>query len=141
MAIKNYTTSIDPTKTIGEISQILARKGARKIVTDYDDDGNPVSLTFWLNLEGCETFYSMPCNWQGVLNAMEREKVERSKLTKTHALRVSWRIIRDWIDAQMAIIEASLVTIDQVFFPYRLLNNGKTIYQALTGENIKLLSK
>lgn len=42
----NYTTKIDPAKTIGEIGQCLAKHGARKIITDYDETGQPTGLTF-----------------------------------------------------------------------------------------------
>ena len=36
MAIKNYTTTVDVYKSLGEIQAALASHGARKIMVDYD---------------------------------------------------------------------------------------------------------
>src|SRR5690606_8338849 len=104
MAILNYTTKIDPIKTIGEIQKILVSHGAKKIITDYDDDGTPISLTFQLMVLDSLTAYSLPANWNGVLRAMEKQKVSKALLTKDQAVRVSWRIVKDWVEAQMAIV-------------------------------------
>jgi hypothetical protein len=35
-------------------------------------------------------------------------KVPRSKCTEDQAQRVAWRIVKDWVEAQMAIVEAQL---------------------------------
>jgi hypothetical protein len=46
MSLLNYTTSIDVTKTMGQVHGILVKAGARKIVVDYDEQGNPTGLNF-----------------------------------------------------------------------------------------------
>ena len=35
MAIKNYTTTINVNKTIGEIQELLSKHGATAIMTEY----------------------------------------------------------------------------------------------------------
>ena len=35
MPIKNYTTKIEASKTVGEIQQMLAQHGAKQIMLDY----------------------------------------------------------------------------------------------------------
>lgn len=140
MAILNYTTKIDSTKTIGEITQILVRHGASKIVSDYDG-GVPISVTFTIPINGVPIFYMLPANYQGVLKAMERAKgVSRSLCTKEQAVRVSWRIIKDWIEAQMAIVEAGLADMPEVFLPYAVTRSGTTLYHELKNNNIELLN-
>jgi len=80
MAILNYTTNIDSIKTIGEIQQILVSHGAKKIVSDYDDDGVPVNVTFCLIVRDQLTAYSLPANYAGVMRAMDKnKKVPRSR--------------------------------------------------------------
>ena len=37
MAIKNYTTTVEVHKSLGEVQNALARHGARKIMVDYQD--------------------------------------------------------------------------------------------------------
>lgn len=58
-------------------------------------------------------------------------KQQKVKADLQQAERVAWRIIKDWIEAQMAIIEAQLASMDEVFFPYMLDSAGqKTLYEA-----------
>lgn len=45
---------------------------------------------------------------------------------------------RDWIMAQMAIIEAGQVEMEEVFFPYLTDRNGKTLYQLYQGGQLAL---
>lgn len=103
MAILNYTTSIECEKTISEIQKILVKHGATKIVTDYEDK-IPVAVTFCLILNQTPIGYSLPANYDGVLASMKSDhKVPRRMCNKEQALKVSWRIVKDWVEAQMAI--------------------------------------
>ena len=47
------------------------------------------------------------------------------------ARRVGWRIIKDWLEAQMALLELNMVKIQEVFLPYIIGIDGKTIYEKL----------
>lgn len=140
MPILNYTTKIDSYKTITEIQQILAKNGANKMIVDNDTKGNPVALTFCINWNGMLTAFQLPCNFEGVLNAMKRSsKVPKSLCTQEQALRVGWRIVKDWVEAQMAIVEAQLSSIAEVFLPYAVTKNGTTLYKHLQSDNSLLL--
>lgn len=141
MAILNYTTKIDSIKTIGEIQQILVSHGAKKIVSDYDDDGIPVAVTFCLMIRDQMTAYSLPANYSGVLRAMEKnKKVPRNLCTKEQAVRVSWRIVKDWVEAQMAIVEAEVAVMAEVFLPYTVTKSGNTLYKEIEQGGFKLLN-
>jgi hypothetical protein len=140
MPILNYTTKIDSFKTITEIQQMLAKSGANKCVIDNDSNGNPVSLTFCINWNGIMTAFALPCNFEGVLRAMKKSsKVARSLCTEEQALRVGWRIVKDWVEAQLAIVEAQLSTIAEVFLPYVITKNGTTLYNYLQEDKTLLL--
>lgn len=139
MAILNYTTKIDSIKTIGEITQCLVAHGASKIVSDYEGQ-IPISVTFTINLNGSPIFYNLPANYSGVLKAMEKnKKVPRSFCNKEQAIRVSWRIIKDWVEAQMAIVEAELADMAEVFLPYAVTPSGNTLYHEIKNNNQNLL--
>ena len=141
MAILNYTTKIDSTKTISEITQCLVKHGATKIVSDYEDQ-IPISVTFTVTINGTAVFYSLPANYNGVLKAMEKNrKVPRNLCTKEQAIRVSWRIIKDWVEAQMAIVEAELAELAEVFLPYAITKSGNTLYQEIKTNNQNLLKQ
>lgn len=140
MAILNYTTSIDSEKTIGEIQKCLVKHGATKIVTDYADKV-PCAVTFALEINGVLVGYSLPANYEGVLNSMKKDKsVSRNKCTREQAMRVSWRIVKDWVEAQMAIVEAQLAEVGEVFLPYAVTKKGNTLYKELKQDGMKLLN-
>lgn len=139
MPILNYTTKIDSYKTISEIQQVLASHKAQKIIIDNDPDGNPIGLTFGIIWKENLQAFTLPCNFSGVLKAMHNnKKVPRSQCTKEQAIRVGWRILKDWVEAQMAIIEAELATMQEVFLPYAIMKSGETVYNHLEN-NQKLL--
>lgn len=139
MAILNYTTSIDCEKSISEIQKCLVKHGANKIVTDYSG-GMPTSVTFCLVLNGNMVGFTLPANNSGVLKAMRNDKkVPRSKCTEEQAQRVAWRIVKDWVEAQMAVVEAQLADMAEVFLPYAITKNGTTLYKEVQGNGMLML--
>lgn len=106
MPILNYTTTIDAIKTTSQIQSLLAAKGAHSIATDYAE-GEPSALVFHLMLNHQDLAYRLPCNWRGVLQTMNRDKKCPLRYkTNNQAKRVAWRIVKDWVEAQLAIIES-----------------------------------
>lgn len=141
MPILNYTTKINAIKTISEIQQVLVRHGAKKIITDYDNDGLPIGVTFYIELQGQTIFFALPANWEGVLTALKKDKkVSKLLHTKEHALRVSWRIVKDWVEAQMAIVEAQMASVTEVFLPYAITKEGTTLYNYISNNGAMLLN-
>ena len=42
---------------------------------------------------------------------------------------MGWRIVRDWLEAQMAVIQTEMVSLDQIMLPYMRGAEGKTFYE------------
>lgn len=123
---------------MGEVSECLAAHGARRIAVDYED-GLPIALSFCITLNNQDVFFQLPCRWKGVLLVMEKDKkVPRNLCNKDQALRVSWRILKDWVEAQMAAVEAEIASVSEVFLPYMLTKNGQTLYEKIS-DNPQLL--
>ena len=135
MAIKNYSSKVDVYTSLGEIQGALAKGGARKIMIDYDETGDPIGLTFGLLVEGQILGFQLPANIDGVLAAFKREKI---KVDREQAKRTSWRNIRDWVLAQMAFVEAGNVQADEVFLPYLTDGRGTTLYKAFKNGQLSL---
>lgn len=131
MPLLNYTTTIAPQKTVMEIQTALAKAGASKIMTEMDDGGNIVALSFELkNPEaGAPIVFRLPTDWHPVHDTLLRQRVSARLQTPEQALRVAWRITKDWVEAQLAIIETKMVTPAQVFLPYALTHDGSTVYE------------
>lgn len=135
MPILNYTTSIDPHKTVGEIQKLLASKGARGILLEYNEHGDPSAVAFQIEVRGQHLRYRLPCRADRVFDILGKQwqagKVERRYTTMQHANRVAWRIIKDWIEAQLAIVDAGMVDMAEVFMPYQLMANNQTMYEVM----------
>lgn len=131
MSTLNHTTTIPTEKTVGEVQGILAKAGADRITVMYTS-GQPTGLAFTLPTEfGVKTF-ELPVNIEGVRALLtdsgpSRHMAKAAYTSREHAARVAWRVIKDWIEAQIALIEARMATIDEVMFPYLLLDSGSTL--------------
>ena len=135
MAIKNYTTSVDVYQSLGEIQGALASHGARKIMVDYDEAGQPNSIMFALETQSGVHGFCLPINVAGVRRVFERQRV---KAANGQAERTAWRNVRDWVLAQMAIIEAGQVEVEEVFLPYLTGQRGNTLYQIYSSGQLAL---
>jgi hypothetical protein len=139
MPLLNYTTSISADKTIGEIQKLLVKAGARAILANYRDDGTIDALSFQMPVEAGQLVgFKLPCDPEPVLLILKRDpKVPNRLKDRDQALRVAWRIVKDWVEAQLAIIETRMVKPEQVFLPYAVTQSGETVFERF--ESGKLL--
>lgn len=134
MAIKNYTTTVDVYTSLGEIQGALAQHGATKIMVDYEN-GRPTAIAFALNTALGFRGFRLPATTEGTMKVFQRQKV---KSGREQAERTAWRNVRDWVLAQMALIESCDVPVDQAFLPYLTDNTGKTLYEAYSSGQLAL---
>ena len=143
MPILNYTTTITTTRTVAELQVILAKAGVQKLLVDYDPagGGEALALTFAVPVgpEKQLMWFALPSHWQGVQRALKREGAAAKYQTEAQARRVSWRIIKNWCEAQLAIIEAGQAALAEVFLPYAQTPGGQTLYRAIESGTLKLL--
>ena len=142
MAILNYTTKIDAWKTVSEIQKILSQNNVTH--SSIRNEGTfPVALSFTINFKGQPLNFLLPCNYEGVLSCFKKDrKVPNASKNSEQALRTAWRIVKDWVEAQMAIIQSEQASIEQVFLPYLIINpNGETLSsKMLHNDGLKLLT-
>jgi hypothetical protein len=135
LPILNYTTEVNIDRTLSEIGRILAKAKARSILTDYDEEGVPTRISFLVETQHGRQGFRLPANAEAVFAALAREasagKVPRRYVTRQQAARVGWRIVKDWLEAQLAMVEAELVTIEQVMLPYMVVENDRTVYELM----------
>ena len=51
---------------------------------------------------------------------------------------MAWRILKDWVEAQMAILESEMVQMDEIFLPYMVTNEGLTTYELYKNNQLLL---
>lgn len=141
--ILNYTTTIDAYKTVSEIEYILVKHKAKSVLKNYTNDGSIESLSFIVEIPTGQMPIKLPVNTDAALAVLIREKKsnprKQIKTTREQAERVAWRILKDWVEAQMALIEIELVKMEQVFLPYAVLDeSGETIFEKLESRHFLL---
>lgn len=141
MSILNYTTKIDAWKTVNEVQQILAKHK----VTHFNikNEGSyPVALSFTIDYKGQLLNFLLPCNYEGVLRCLKADrKVPNASKNSEQALRTSWRITKDWVQAQLALVEAEIMPIEEAFLKDLIINStGETLAKKmLNNDGLKLL--
>ena len=130
MALKNYTSTQSVFKSAMELERILVDHGAMQIQKDTAD-GKITALRFIVNTAVGIVPFELPVNVEAVYKKLEQKKKSnaRVKLSFEQAERTAWKCLLDWTAAQMALIQIGMATMDQVFLPYVLNDEGKTLYE------------
>lgn len=137
MGTLNYSTTIAASKTVGEMQAMLAQHGAGSVSVDYDD-GRAVGLSFALTTLHGPRHFTIPVD----VPAMQRLLIRQDKAgqlrsgrkdqrtSMEQAERVAWRVMKDWLAAQLALVESQMASLDQVMLSYVQVQPGITLYQA-----------
>lgn len=141
-ATLNYTTAVPVLRTVGEVQGILAAAGAARVTVDYDPaTREPCAVGFVLRTPHGDRTFRLPVAAEQVRALLaEQERAGRLRIkgrpakagtysTPEQSARVAWRIVKDWLEAQLALIAAHLVTLDQVMLPYLLVDGDRTLYE------------
>lgn len=105
-------------------------------MTDYED-GILSAISFQIPLNGRKLGFRLPCDWRPVFEIINKGKKSYSSYDSRYerqqsewrlqAVRTAWRIVKDWVEAQMALVETQMVTTPQVFLPYAVMGDGRTL--------------
>lgn len=131
MPLLNYTTSISTEKTVSEIQAMLAKAKACAILTEYDGDQILSAISFRLvSAAHGQLSFRLPANIENVYKVLVKDnRIPRGLRTRAQASRVAWRIVKDWLAAQLAFIQSDQADFEQVFLPYAQNSEGQTVYQ------------
>jgi len=138
----DYTTSVPVSRTVAQIQARLVEHGARAVMMEYGDDGRIKALSFNVKMPNGELPIRMPIDTAATLRVLERQAYNREiparYANEEHAYRVAWRIIKDWVEAQVSLLETEMVRLEQIFLPYVITPGGQTIYQVMAGKGFLL---
>jgi len=138
MPIANYSTSVEALKTVGEIQGMLVAHGAKSILMSYGRDGSIESLSFTVETPYGDMPIKLPVDARAVLKVLEKQQVPPRFANYPQAVRVAWRIVKDWVRAQMAILETEMVKMEQIFLPYMITKNDRTFYETMVDHQFYL---
>lgn len=139
MAIKNYTSKKSATVTAAEIEELLIKHGAKMIQKEITN-GNISAFRFVVDSAVGLVPIQLPVNVEAVYKILQKDrKTNRAvKVTMAQAERTAWRCLYDWTAAQMALIEIGMVKLEQVFLPYVVYKDGRTLYEAAAAKGFYL---
>lgn len=140
MPILNYTTQIAAEKTVAEIQTMLAKARAQAVMTEYDTGGVLCAINFRILTHNGLMSFKLPCDAQKIFQVLVRQSITPKLKTREQAARVSWRILKDWLEAQLALVSAQMADIEQVFLPYAQDETGATLYEVLRDRKFKGLA-
>ena len=146
MNIKNYTSSVPVSTTVGRIEQMIADAGASGIRKEYVA-GQPVCLIFEIAVaEGQPVRVRLPANvesrpealWQDYRkNRGPRSNKGREEF-REQATRTAWKLQQDWVEVQLSLIRLKQQEFLQAFLPY-VWDGTSTFYERLRGGGFKAL--
>lgn len=141
MALLNYSTTVDEYKTVAEIEQMLVKHGAKSIMKSYEGE-DVTSLSFLIDTGNGNIPVKLPVRLDDVLQVLTEQKKAHPKAnikaTREQANRVAWRILKDWIEVQMALLDMQMVKFEEIFLSYIETADGKTVYEKLEEKHFLL---
>lgn len=140
MGLKNYTTTIKAQKTVSEIEELLVKNKATDTWKEYDTSGNVISLNFAVMTGFGKMPFKLKVNTEAVRQILiEQKKAGQISISKKdvldieYARNVGWRILKDLIDAQMAVVSIKMRKLEQVFLVDIWDNqSGRTFFEVLS---------
>ena len=128
MPTLNYTTKVSVTQTSGEMQAMLGKAGASAVAVMYED-GKPTGMSFSLPTPGGQRSFNLPVDIGAVQKLLTQQKRSSPRVDDrpAQAQRVAWRVVKDWLAAQLALIEAQMATLDEVMLPYLVTSPNRTL--------------
>jgi hypothetical protein len=104
-----------------------------------------VGIAFRLETPAGIRFYTLSASPDRVQKVLDRAfktgRIKGGYRDHDQALRVAWRVVKDWLEAQLALIEAAVVDLEQVMLPYLVVDEvGTTVYQRYLDQGRKAIT-
>lgn len=155
MFLKNYTSDVPVSQTIYRIEQVLIKCGVTGITKEYGTNAEISAIHFHIKLEADKAPITirLPADkeaahqalWLDYVgadtdklakdgNSIQRWSGSNKKKTKAHfrdqAERTAWKLMQDWVEVQLSMIQMKQADFVQVFLPY-VWDGKQTFYTAL----------
>lgn len=130
-------------QTVGDIQKVLGKYGAKSIHLEYEN-GEIEQVFFELELPATKLRlpFRVPCKWKAVLDRLRERRVRErgpSEDDIRKAKKIAWRQTYRWIEAQLAYVRTGMVKAEEVFLPYFVGADDKTLFEAIEESGFKML--
>lgn len=145
MNIKNYTSTVEASKSMARIEELLVEIGATNVSKQYKDkvctgitfllyDQQLLqTLAFHLKAQVEECFTVL---WKEV----KRPQSNTKEMLMKQANRTAWKILSDWTEIQCSMILLKQAKPLQMFLPFIYdMKSGETLFDKVSTGKTKLL--
>lgn len=137
--MKNYTSTVDAETSIFRIERLLVRFGARGISKECAG-GEVTGVSFSIHVVDAEGDLNvkLPANIEAVATVLAVGKKRGRNQTQEQfkkkileqARRTAWKLVQEWIEIQLSLVQMRQAEAAQVFLPY-IWNGRETLYQGI----------
>jgi hypothetical protein len=137
MALKNYESKSPLPNIFAAIERTLSTHGAKQVIRDYDNQGRIVSISFVIGTSQGTLGIRLPARFDRVEQIFKEQGI---RYKPDQPYRTAWATLRDWVDAQMALVDWEMVKPEEVFLPYAVHPSGKTFFEVMNDRGFKMLA-
>ena len=122
MNLKNYTSTVPASTSMSRIMKSLVEAGATDISMKYTDQ-ICTAITFRMVIAGqVPMFFQLPAKidpcFKVLYAEVKRPQPDTKKRIREQAERTAWKIVSDWVDIQLSMIQLEQAEPLQVFLPF-----------------------
>lgn len=146
MNLKNYTSSVPVINSIARIEHRLAQAGATHIAKSYNKE-RPIGMIFQIPINNVPLTFKLPAKAEKVYDYMIKQrakppKKEQLETIRLQADRTAWKILADWIDIQVSIVQIDQAEPTEVFLSYLYdSKRDQTLFDKMKETNFKQLAQ
>lgn len=145
MNIKNYTSSIEASRSMARIEELLVEIGATNINKKYVDKVCAGITFLYFDLQLQQTLaFQLKAQVEECFNIfwkdVKRPRQDTKELIMKQANRTAWKVLSDWTEIQCSMILLGQAAPLQMFLPFVYdMAKDETFYQKVLSGSIKLL--
>jgi hypothetical protein len=133
--MKNYTSTVDPLKSVAMMEVMLVKAGATNINKTYDGQKvQALSFTIKHPDHKLDIAIRLPAKVQPVYEYFRKQRHrsvrDLQKRLQEQAERTAWKLMHDWLAVQLSLIELRQVELLQVFLPF-VWDGRQSYYEAI----------
>ena len=141
--IKNYTSEVPASRSVLRIEEQLMKHGAKNIMKIIEQQ-KLIGIAFIIPIGGVDTPFRLPARIDRVELQLKKliKRPRKGTLSKVseQAARTAWKILADWVDIQMALVELDQAEFGEVFLPYMYdYQKEETFFDKMKASGYKML--
>jgi len=127
--LKNTYSEAPIQHIFAAIDETLGSHGATRISKDFQG-GRATALVFSVMIGTRLHSFRLPARMENVEKLLYPGREELTQAMRNQAYRTAWANVRDWVAAQMALVQTGMAAMEEIFLPYMLdEQSGQTFFE------------